>query len=56
MPIEVRNLPARHALTEEVPKSAKVRLRGAGRALFKTIILKNFTSDFKLVLDLERLS
>ena len=56
MPIEVRNLPARHALTEEVPESAKVRLRGAGRALFKTIILKNFTSDFKLVLDLERIS
>ena len=55
MPIEVRNLPARHALTEEVPESAKVRLRGAGRALFKTIILKNFTSDFKLVLDLERI-
>ena len=48
MPIEVRNLPARHALTEEVPESAKVRLRGAGRALFKTIILKNFTSDFNV--------
>ena len=56
MPIEARNLPARHALTEEVPKNAKVRLKGAGRALFKTIILKNFISDFKLVLDLERIS
>ena len=56
MPIESRNLPARHALTEEVPKNAKVRLRGAGRSLFKTIILKNFISDFKLVLDLERIS
>ena len=56
MPIEARNLPARHALTEEVPNNAKVRLRGAGRALFKTIILKNFISDFKLVLDLERIS
>ena len=56
MPIEARNLPARHALTEEVPKNAKVRLRGAGRALFKTIILKTFISDFKLVLDLERIS
>ena len=56
MPIEARNLPARHALTEEVPKNAKVRLRGAGRALFKTIILKNFISEFKLVLDLERIS
>ena len=56
MPIEARNLPARHALTEEVPKYAKVNLRGAGRALFKTIILKKFISDFKLVLDLERIS
>ena len=56
MPIEARNLPARHALTEEVPKNAKVRLKGAGRYLFKTIILKNFISDFKLVLDLERIS
>ena len=56
MPIEARNLPARHALTEEVPKNAKVRLRGAGRALFKTIILKSFIPDFKLVLDLERIS
>ena len=43
MPIEARNLPARHALTEEVPKYAKVNLRGAGRALFKTIILKKFS-------------
>ena len=47
MPIEVRNLPARHALTEEVPESAKVRLRGAGRALFKTIILKIITPKKK---------
>ena len=56
MPIEARNLPARHALGEEVPDFAKVRLKGTGRTLFKTIILKQFIPDFKLVLDLERIS
>ena len=56
MPIEARNLPARHALGEEVPDFAKVRLKGTGRNLFKTIILKQFIPDFKLVLDLERIS
>ncbi|MEA1882660.1 MAG: hypothetical protein U9N31_09710 [Candidatus Marinimicrobia bacterium] len=56
VPIEARNLPARHALKEEVPPSAKVLLRGRGRSLFKTIILKKFIPDFKLVLDLERIS
>ena len=56
IPIEARNLPAKHALKEEVPKFAKVNLKGTGRGLFKTIILKNFISDFKLILDLERIS
>ena len=56
MPIEARNLPARHALGEEVPNFAKVRLKGTGRSLFKTLILKQFIPDFKLVLDLERIS
>ena len=56
VPIEARNLPAGHAHKKEVPSSAKVRLRGRGRSLFKTIILKNFIPDFKLVLDLERIS
>ena len=56
MPIEARNLPARHALKEEVPSFAKVRLHGTGRSLFKTIVLKNFIPNFKLVLDLERIS
>ena len=56
MPIEARNLPARHALKEEVPSYAKVRLHGTGRSLFKTIVLKNFIPSFKLVLDLERIS
>jgi YbbR domain-containing protein len=56
MPIEARNLPARHALKEEVPVFAKVRLRGTGRSLFKTILLSRFIPGFKLVLDLERIS
>lgn len=56
MPIEGRNLPARKALKEEVPAYAQVKLKGAGRDLFKTILLKRFVSDFKLVLDLERIS
>ena len=56
MPIEARNLPARHALDEEVPPSAEVRLKGTGRSLFKTLILKQFIPGFKLVLDLERIS
>ena len=56
MPIEARNLPARHALKEEVPKYAKVRLKGTGRSLFKTILLSRFIPGFKLVLDLERIS
>lgn len=56
VPVEARNLPAKHALKEEVPSTAKVRLRGTGRSLFKTVVLKNFIPDFKLVLDLERIS
>ena len=56
MPVEARNLPARHALKEEVPEYAKVRLRGTGRSLFKTILLSRFIPGFKLVLDLERIS
>lgn len=56
IPIEGRNLPAQRALNEEVPSSAQVRLRGTGRSLFKTYLLKNFIPDFKLVLDLERIS
>ena len=56
MPVEARNLSARHALKEEVPEYAKVRLRGTGRSLFKTILLSRFIHGFKLVLDLERIS
>ena len=56
IPIEARNLPAKHALKEEVPEFAKVNLKGTGRGLFKTIVLKTFIRDFKLILDLERIS
>jgi len=56
IPIEVRNLPAQLVLKEKVPKFAKVRLKGQGRSLFKTLLLKRFMPGFKLVLDLERIS
>ena len=50
IPIEVRNLPARLVLQEKVPKLAKIRIRGQGRSLFKTFILKRFIPGFKLCL------
>ncbi len=56
MPIEVRNLSEQKALREEVPKTAEVRFEGSGRMLLKTILLKRFYKDFKLVLDLDRIS
>ncbi len=56
MPVEVRNLNAQKALREEVPELVHVRFEGTGRALFKTLILKKFYKDFKLVLDLDRIS
>ena len=56
VPIEVRNLSEQKALREEVPKYANVRFEGNGRMLFKTILLKGFYKDFKLVLDLDRIS
>ena len=56
VPIEVRNLSEQKALREEVPERAQVRFEGTGRALFKTILLKKFYNDFKLVLDLDRIS
>ena len=48
MPIEARNLPEQSALKKEVPEYAKVRLKGTGRSLFKTIILSRFIPGFKL--------
>jgi YbbR domain-containing protein len=56
VPIQVRNLSEQKALREEVPEVAQVRFEGTGRALFKTIILKRFYKNFKLVLDLDRIS
>ena len=55
LPIEARNLNVQKAHKKEVPPSASVRLRGTGRDLFKSFILKNF-AGFKLVLDLEGIS
>ena len=56
VPIEVRNLSEQKALREEVPERAQVRFEGTGRVLFKTLLLKKFYKDFKLVLDLDRIS
>ncbi|MFL2982975.1 MAG: YbbR-like domain-containing protein [Candidatus Neomarinimicrobiota bacterium] len=55
LPIEARNLHAQKAHKEEFPSYASVRLRGTGRDLFKSFILKNY-AGFKLVLDLEGIS
>ncbi len=56
VPIEARNLSAKKALKEEAPASAQVRFSGTGRALFKSWLLKDFYDEFKLVIDLERIS
>ena len=56
VPIEARNLSAKKALKKEAPASAKVRFSGTGRALFKAWLLKDFYDEFKLVIDLERIS
>ena len=42
LPIEARNLSAQKAHREEVPPFATVRLKGMGRALFKSLYLKIF--------------
>ena len=55
LPVEARNLNVQKAYNEEVPPYASVRLRGTGRDLFKSFLLKNF-GGFKLVLDLEGIS
>lgn len=56
IPMEARNLSAKKALKEEVPEFAQVRFSGTGRALFKAMLLKDFFEDFKIVLDLNRIS
>ena len=56
MPVEIRNLPSSFILNEEVPKVALAQIKGHGRSLFKTFLLKRFFTEFKLVLDLEKIS
>ncbi|MBL7059552.1 MAG: hypothetical protein ISS10_00980 [Candidatus Marinimicrobia bacterium] len=56
IPIEARNLSTKKALKEEVPEFAQARFEGTGRALFKAMLLKDFFEDYKLVLDLNRIS
>ena len=41
LPIEARNLSAQMAHKEEVPSYASIKIRGTGRNLFKSILLKN---------------
>ena len=55
LPIEARNLSEQKAYKKEVPKFASVKLKGTGRDLFKSFLLKKF-AGFKLVLDLEGIS
>ena len=55
LPIEARNLSAQMAHKEEVPSYASIKIRGTGRNLFKSILLKKY-AGFKLVLDLEGIS
>ena len=53
IPIEIRNLSSSFILNEEVPKTAEIQIKGQGRSLFKTLLLKRFFPEFKLVLDLD---
>ena len=55
MPIEVRNIREGKTLGGEVSPTADVRFRATGRELLKALLLKSI-SDFKLVLDLERVN
>jgi|TARA_B100000035_G_C20966594_1_gene538996 hypothetical protein len=55
VPIEVRNIKEGKTLRGEVEPTADVRFRATGRAFLKTLLLKS-VSEFKLVLDLEKIS
>ncbi len=55
IPIEARNLNSQKTYLEEVPEFASVILKGKGRDLFKSFLLKKY-SGFKLVLDLDGIS
>ena len=54
-PIEARNLNVQKAHKREVPSTASVLIRGTGRDLVKSFLLKKI-AGFKLVLDLEGIS
>ena len=57
IPIEVRNLNERKkAYKKEIPQIANVRFKGKGRSIIKTLLLKDFVKDFKLVIDLDRIA
>ena len=56
MPIEARNISAQKALKEEVPEFAQVRFTGTGNSILKAFILKKFFENYKLILDLDRIS
>ena len=46
LPIEARNLSAQMAHKEEVPSYASIKIRGTGRNLFKSILLKKGGKSF----------
>ncbi len=56
IPLEVRNISAKKTLKEEVPSMVQVRFSGTGHELLKAFLLKDFYDDYKLVLDLDRIS
>ena len=51
LPIEARNLSAQMAHKEEVPSYASIKIRGTGRNLFKSILLKKH--EFPKILSCE---
>ncbi|SVB99464.1 uncharacterized protein METZ01_LOCUS252318, partial [marine metagenome] len=56
IPLEVRNISAKKTLKEEVPSMVQARFSGTGHELLKAFLLKDFYDDYKLVLDLDRIS
>ena len=56
IPLEVRNISAKKTLKEEVPSAVQARFSGTGHELLKAFLLKDFYDDYKLVLDLDRIS
>ena len=56
IPLEVRNISAKKTLKEEVPQEIQARFSGTGHELLKAFLLKDFHDDYKLVLDLDRIS